>query len=88
MADRRIQRTKKDSDGDILKVGNYLNEYWSPRTVSDVVYDIEHNIHTYYVNEAGYRSDVHVVKGINKKYIKTHADNTSKNNLDNLPNDL
>ncbi len=88
VADRRIQRVRKNKDGDILKVGNYQNEYWSPRDVADVISDIENKNHSYYVNEAGYRSEVHVVNDPDGKYIRTTADASSKNNLDNLPNDL
>lgn len=88
MAERRIQRTRKNSDGDILKVGNYQGESWSPRDVKDVISDIESRTHSYYVNEAGYKSDVHVVNDPDGKYIRTYADSSSKNNLDNLPSDL
>lgn len=44
--------------------------------------DIRSGLHTYFVNDAGYRSDVHMTADV---HLRTDADATSKNNLDNLP---
>lgn len=84
MARRRIRRTRKDRDGDIIAVCSH-GQAWSPRSKREVISDIESNTHSYYVSEAGYESDVrvYVVNGV--KHIKTGADATSRNNLDNLP---
>jgi len=81
MADRRVTRTGKDDDGDITSLCN-TGETWSPRLKADAVDDINDGDHTYYVMEAGYRSDVHVTS---EGHLRTYADETSKNNLDNLP---
>ena len=42
-------------------------------------------MHTYYVENDGKRTDVHVVHGTSGKYLRTDADAKSANNLDNLP---
>ena len=84
MADRRVTRTGKDNDGDITKLCNSAAN-WSPRTRAVAVRDIENGDHTYYVDEAGSRTNVRVVTVNGKKHLRTTADKTSKNNLDNLP---
>lgn len=81
MADRRVTRTGKDSDGDITSLCN-PGEWWSPRIKAEAISDIKTGAHSYYVDEAGYRSDVYVTSD---GHLKTQADATSKNNLDNLP---
>lgn len=84
MADRRVRTSGKDAAGDITALCN-PGETWSPRLKEDVIDDIESKLHTYYVEEAGGRADVQVVHGENGKYLRSTADSTSKNNLDNLP---
>ena len=84
MADRRVTATGKDSDGDITRLCN-SGEFWSPRSKADAVRDIENSTHSYYVNRAGHRSEVHVVTVSGKKHLRTNADTSSQNNLDNLP---
>lgn len=81
MADRRVRQTGKDEDGDITSLCN-TGEWWSPRAKADATSDIRSGAHSYYVEEAGYRSDVHVTSD---GHLRTDADETSKNNLDNLP---
>lgn len=81
--ERRIISKKSDKDGDITHI--YGNN-WGLVTVQDAIFQIEHNLYQYYVDEAGYRSDVYVEQTPwGRKFIKTYADRTSKNNLDNLP---
>ena len=82
MADRRVRRTGKDKDGDITSLCNG-GQSWSPRSKANAVSDINSSTHSYFVDEAGYRANVHVtIDG----HLRTDADATSKNNLDNLPN--
>src|SRR3990172_1036889 len=85
MADRRVRQTGKDSKGDITSLCN-AGEPWSPRLKAGAISDIETGAHTYYVQESGSRTDVKVVQGPTGKYLRTDADPTSANNLDNLPN--
>lgn len=84
MADRRVTRTRKDKDGDITALCN-PGEYWSPRTKADVIRDIEGRLHTYYVQWPEQRTEIRVVNGPTGKYLRTDRDNTTKNNLDDLP---
>lgn len=84
MPDRRVTQSRKDDDGAITALCN-PTEYWSPRHKANAIADIENDINVYYVEEAGYRSIVHVVDDADGKYLRTMADKTSANNLDNLP---
>ncbi|MEA2010676.1 MAG: DUF3892 domain-containing protein [Actinomycetota bacterium] len=84
MARRRIRSTRKDRDCDILSVCNKA-EYWPPRAKAEAIRDIDAGEHAYFVAEASHESEVHTytLNGVN--HIKTHADASSANNLDNLP---
>lgn len=84
MADRAVRKTRKDSDGDITALCDD-GAYWSPRKKADAIADIENGIHTYYVPWKSGRTEIHVVDGPTGKYLRTDRDNTSKNNLDDLP---
>lgn len=85
MSDRAVRQTGKDRDGDITKLCN-SGEVWSPRSKADAIRDIDNGIHTYYVPWESGRTEIRVVNGANGKYLRTDRDNTSKNNLDDLPN--
>lgn len=86
MADRRVKKTGKDKDGVITSLCNADESWWSPRSKSDAISDIENGFHTYYVYEDGSKATVQVVTRDGKKHLQTTTDRTSKNNLDNLPN--
>lgn len=82
---RRVTKSKKDKSGDII--GLCSSESWSPRAKADVISDIESKLHSYYVNEAGFETAVEVITRADKtKFLRTSADTTNENNLDNLPN--
>lgn len=84
MADRRVRRSGKDQ-GDITSLCN-PGEMWSPRAKADAISDIENGVHRYYVQEADDIAWVNVIDGPTGKYLRTTADSSSNNNLDNLPN--
>jgi hypothetical protein len=85
MVNRRVTHSGKDRDGDIIRIG-HPGEPWSPRQRADAIRDIEGGAYRYYVDAAGYATDVTVVKRADgTKFLRTVADTTSKNNLDNLP---
>ena len=84
MADRQVTCSGKDSDGDITSIGN-SGEYWSPRNKKDAIIDIESGAHTYYIQSSSGRVDIHVVDGTSGKYLRADPDESSENNLDNLP---
>lgn len=85
MADRQVTRSRKDSDRDIAALC-HSGQNWSPRLKSDAIDDIERRLHTYYVQQPGTRrADIHVVTVGGRKHLRTAADASTSNNLDNLP---
>ena len=84
MADRQVTQTGKDADGDITKLCNPGSD-WSPRSKASAIQDIENNVHTYFVWSGARRSDIEVVDGPTGKYLRSKADGSASNNLDNLP---
>ena len=84
MTDRHVTKTEKDNDGKILALCAD-GQVWSPRTTVDVINDIETHRHRYYLQKSGTeRADIHVVPTAAGKYLSTHADRSSGNNLDQL----
>ena len=84
MSDRAVYKTGKDSDGDITRLCN-SGQNWSPRSKANAINDIETGTHSYYVPWPGGRTYIRVVQGPSGKYLRTDRDNTSRNNLDDLP---
>ena len=84
MADRPVRKTRKDKDGDILALCND-GSAWSPRQKSGAIQDIESGVHTYHVPWPSGRTEIRVVNGPTGKYLRTDRDNTTRNNLDDLP---
>jgi len=81
MAERRVRKTGKNSDGDILSLCND-GESWSPRSKGDAINDINNGTHSYHVTEAGFKTGIYVTDDGD---LKTEPDPTTANNLDNLP---
>ncbi|MDX6766873.1 MAG: DUF3892 domain-containing protein [Candidatus Methylacidiphilales bacterium] len=80
-----MTRTGKDKDGDITKLCN-PQETWSPRHKADAIRDIETRAVVYKVAWTdGLVTDVRVVNGPTRKYLRTDRDTTTRNNLDDLP---
>lgn len=82
VADAVIRNVRKDRDDDITNAGVKGQWDW---TVTQIVSSIESRTNTFYVN-CPQRADVFVAQTpAGRKLIKTTADTTTKNNLDNLP---
>lgn len=82
VADAEIKNVRKDLSGDITDVGVRGRWDWP---VAQVVESIESRINTFYVN-CPQRAEVYVAQtSAGRKFLKTTADTTTKNNLDNLP---
>jgi hypothetical protein len=82
MADSMIKNVRKDDRGVITHVGVRGRWDW---TVAQVISSIEAGTNTFYVN-CPVRADVIVARSASgTKYLKTTADTTTKNNLDELP---
>ena len=80
MATRQVTATGKDTDGDITK----LCGSFGSRNKLDAISDIRNGIHVY---KSG-TSTVEVVRNAAVKdglYLRTKADATTGNNLDELP---
>jgi len=87
MTDRQVKRSRKDLGGDITALCN-PGEFWSPRSKDHVISDIESRAHTYTViwpAGTGKPTPVRVVNGPKGKYLRSDRDDTTKNNLDELP---
>ena len=85
MADREVNRTSKDNDGDIAALCN-SSTLWSPKLKSMAILEIEENIHRYFVKVGDNEVDIHVVNDpLKGKYLRTDPDKTTSNNLDDLP---
>lgn len=84
MADRHVTWTRKAADGTITDLSEPAAT-WSPRQAEDVIRDIESGAHTYYVDQAGYPSEIEVVEGAAGKSLQTTTDASHKNHLRNLP---
>lgn len=81
--DRKVERSGKDTDGDITKLCGAFGSVSKATAISE----IENRVNTYHVQQTGTnRVEVRVVTEGGKKYLRTTADSSSKNNLDNLPN--
>jgi hypothetical protein len=83
--ERRVRTTGKDHGGNITSLC-HAGEWWSPRQKADAIRDIEGGNYRYYVEEQSPRTYVQVVTVAGRKHLRTTADRTSRNNLDNLPN--
>lgn len=85
MADRAVRKTGKDSDGDITSLCDD-GASWSPRMKAEAIKDIEEGAHTYYVPWESGRTEIRVVNDRTKgKYLRTDHDDTTRNNLQDLP---
>lgn len=74
--------TKGSNDHEAI-VGVGGSGWWW--TVEQVIASIESKSNTFYTFVGGKRSEVGVVNGSTKRYIRTHADGRYNNNLLELP---
>lgn len=82
MADRKVTKTGKDSDGDITS----LCGSWGEARKVTAISDIEVGRHRYYVAGTGSTQvGIHVVNGDAGKYLRTDPDGSTVDNLDELP---
>lgn len=81
MSDCQVTHTRKNSNDVITHIG--VKGRWE-QAEAVAIRDIESGTNTYFVN-VPQRADVYVAQGTYRKYLKTTADTTTKNNLDSLP---
>ena len=84
MAHRRVTHTGKDSEGDITGLCN-PTDGWYSRLTAAAIADIEAGTHSYYVEGGAGRTDIHVVHGPTRKYLRTDPNQIGADNLDDLP---
>ena len=84
MIERQVTQSKKDSSGDITAICNPA-EWWSPKTSSEAIKEIEEKLYGYYVMVDNQKVKIVVVDGVTGKYLRTDSDKTTINNLDELP---
>ena len=80
MADRRVTRSGKNGRENIIA----LCGAWGQVSKAVAIAEISARTNRYYVQEVAPAVDVTVVNGANGPYLRSTADRTSKNNLDNL----
>ena len=83
---RYVTKTDKDEDGDITALCNDAAS-WSPRKKKDAIEDIKSGTHSYWVDWPDVpETRIRVIKRQNgTKYLRTDRDNTTRNNLNDLP---
>ena len=83
MADRLVTHALRDTDGDILVIGN--SEVGWARDSRWAIQDILLDRNTYFVHgSGGNRVDIIVVDSPHGPHLRTHPDQTTGNNLDEL----
>jgi len=85
MADRQVTHAHRDDQGIILAVCWKSGTSLMYTARQQVVDDISSGAHRYYVHEQAPAVWIEVITVNGVQYIKTEADSTSQNNLDNLP---
>ena len=85
--ERRVIKTRKDADGDILGLcGNWgVNNSLADISKQNAIDDISCGRCRYYVIDSGQKVYITVVNGPNGHYLRTERDCTRGNNLDELP---
>jgi hypothetical protein len=68
-------------------VTHICGSWGSTQTVEQTIREIQNREYSYYVNVYGNEAEVYVVpaSSTHRAYLKTRADTTYVNNLDNLP---
>jgi len=84
MIERKVTNTRKDEKGRVIAICNPV-EWWSPRSLAEVINDIEESFYKYYVIIEGHKILIKVANGAAEKYLRTDTDKTTKNNLEDLP---
>jgi len=85
MADRAVRKSRKSTQGDVTALCDDGAD-WSPRLSDSVISDIDSGAHTYHVPWTSGRTEIHVALTVRgKKFLRTDRDDTTTNNLDELP---
>jgi hypothetical protein len=85
VAPRQVTHTRKDASGDITHLGGGVGANWSPVATAAAIQQIRSGARTYFTSANGHSSFVRVVEDPDGPYLRTAADGTTANNLDQLP---
>ena len=85
MANRKVTKTGKNEDGDIIILYN-ASTIWSPKYKNLAMLEIEAGVHRYYVKIGDDEVDIRVANDLfTGKYLSTDPDKTTRNILKDLP---
>jgi len=82
---REVTATRKLPDGVITHLCDGAGATWGPVAVQDAIVQIEDGSVAYFTNIGGVAAHVNVVDDPQGKYLRSQADETTANNLDDLP---
>ena len=86
MADRQVTCVVRAPPSHAIDIFiTHIGGSWGKISEDEAIYEIESWRNTYYANINGQRADIQVVKGINRKFLKTLIDHYIPNNLLSLP---
>ncbi len=84
MADRTVTRAARNADGNIIAIGNPSSD-WHQRDAKWAIQDILEDRHRYLIESAtGAMRPIQVVNDPDGPYLRSQADTTEENNLDNI----
>lgn len=82
---RHVTHTRKDPNGDITHLGGGAGADWAPVPVTMAIQQIRSSTVRYFTGANGDTTPVRVVNDPDGPYLRTSADETTANNLDDLP---
>jgi hypothetical protein len=86
MADRFVTHTRKDAhSAEIVSLCNHA-EAWSPTSKLSAIVEIDAKINSYFVKWDDKTTRIEVASGPLGRYLRTDHDDTTRNNLLDLPN--
>jgi hypothetical protein len=86
MADRFVTHTRKDAYfAEISELCN-PDEAWSPTSNLSAIVEIDSQINSYFVKWDDKTTRIEVVSGPTGRYLRTDHDESTRNNLLDLPN--
>lgn len=89
MAERKVTTSIIDHHGNILGLGNPdYTDAWSPRSLEDIIWDIENQTHNYYVEQPNtHRVYVQVLDWPTGKFLSSPLGCDPQNNIRNIPDE-
>ena len=86
MADREVTAVRRDDRGRTIALAN-PEQTWSPVFAQEAVAHIEAGLHSYHTARGDDHASIEVIYGRAGPYLRTAADTSTHDNLDDLPLD-